>query len=111
MGEEAVFYFEMAVGRLRVNVASAAGAGFYFIQFICGRSVKEVTDAFLTFVCDGVGGHIIGIMEEGLGEGKWAEFSAAATEGFNKFTGLLESQVVSGEVLGVAVFSGRVETR
>jgi uncharacterized cupin superfamily protein len=49
--------------------------------------VEEVTDAFLTFVFDGIGGYIIDRMKERLGEGKWAAFIAATTEDFNEFTG------------------------
>jgi hypothetical protein len=68
------------VVRFWVNVESTVGAGLYFVQFNRGGSVEEVTDAFLTFVCKGIGDHVIGRMKERLGEGKWAVFSAATTE-------------------------------
>jgi serine/threonine protein phosphatase PrpC len=32
--------------------------------------VEELADAFLTFVFDGIGGHVVGRMRERLGEGK-----------------------------------------
>jgi hypothetical protein len=96
------------VVRFWVNVVRGAGAGFDFFQFIRGGGVEEVAEAFLTFVSDGIGGNVIGRMKERLGEGKWAEFSAATTEDLTSLHDLKGSQVVSGEVFGVAVFSGEL---
>jgi hypothetical protein len=76
------------VVRFWVNVESTVGAGFHFVQFNRGGSVEEVTDAFLTFVHDCIGGHIIGRMRERLGEGEWALLSAAATEGLTSLRDL-----------------------
>jgi hypothetical protein len=76
------------VARFWVSVVSGDGVGCCFSEFIRGGSVEEVTDVFLAFVYDDIGGHMIGRMQERLGEERWAAFSATATEaGFSEFTG------------------------
>ena len=52
--------------RFRVTVVGGIGVSFYFLQSNRGGGVEEVADAFLTFVCDGVGGHFFGCVWEGL---------------------------------------------
>jgi hypothetical protein len=52
--------------------------------------VEEVADAFVAFVFDVIGGHVIGRMEERLGERKRAALSATAAEGFNYFAGFFK---------------------
>jgi hypothetical protein len=93
-------------------VVSGVSAGFYFIRFIHGGSVEEMANAFLTFVFDGVRVHGISRMKDRLGEGKWAAFSAAATEGFNEFTRFLrEPNGVGGGVWASWLFLGGVGAR
>jgi hypothetical protein len=76
------FYFQKAVIRFRVSVVGGL-AQFYFVRFVHGVSVEEVT-----FVIDGVGVHDIGCVKEGPGEGEGAAVGAATTEGFNEYAGL-----------------------
>jgi hypothetical protein len=70
------------VVRFYVNVVYSVGARFDSLKVIRGGSMEEVADAFLAFVFDDTGGHVIGCMEERLGEGKGGALSAAATEAF-----------------------------
>jgi hypothetical protein len=69
--------------------------------------VEEVANAFVTFMFDDIGGHIVGRMEERIGEGKVTAFSAAATEVLNEYAGFFrEPEGVRGCVWGSRLLRG-----
>jgi hypothetical protein len=57
------------VGGIRVGVVGSIGAGFDFLQGVCGGCSEQVTYASLAVVVDVGRGEIVGGIEEGLGEG------------------------------------------
>jgi hypothetical protein len=58
------------VVRCRVDgIVGGACARLIFSKLVCCGGVEEVCDAFLAFVFDGLGGHLLQRVDEGLCEG------------------------------------------
>jgi hypothetical protein len=96
MGKKGVNVFEHAVVKFRIDVVSGVGAGFNFLilSMVAAWRRWRMRSWHLCLMVSG--GHVLGRMKERLGEGKWAAFSDAATDGFDEFTGFFRKPSAVG---------------